>query len=163
MARCWWVATDIHSPNVLTSDLGSTWPRAGTLWRMRAAVYRRYGPPSVVHVESVPMPVPQVDELLVRVIASTVNRTDCGFLSEIPYFVRLLIGLRAPQRATREALRKFLDCEFAGLVEQVGAGVTSFTVGQRVFGYNGVKFGGHAEYLTIAEGGLVAEIPASMS
>ena len=108
MARCWWVATDIHSANLLPSDLGSTWPRAGTLWRMRAAVYRRYGPPSVVHVESVPMPVPQVDELLVRVIASTVNRTDCGFLSGIPYFVRLLIGLRAP-RAT------ILGCEFAGL------------------------------------------------
>ncbi|WP_373866163.1 hypothetical protein [Cryobacterium levicorallinum] len=49
------------------------------------------------------------------------------------------------------------------MVEQVGVGVTSFTVDQRVFGYNGVKFGGHAEYLTIAEGGLVAEIPASTS
>jgi len=123
---------------------------------MKAAVYRHYGPPSVVTIEDAPAPVAQAGELLVRVIASTVNRTDCGFLSGKPRLVRLFSGMRAPRAS-------ILGCEFAGLVEQVGAGVSSFTVGQRVFGYDGVKFGGHAEYRTIAETGLVAEIPATLS
>ncbi|WP_104134648.1 NAD(P)-dependent alcohol dehydrogenase [Cryobacterium sp. Y62] len=123
---------------------------------MRAVVYRHYGPPGVVEIEDAPVPVAQAGELLVRVVTSTVNRTDCGFLSGKPRVVRLFSGLRVP-RAT------ILGCEFAGWVEQVGAGVSSFTVGQRVFGYDGVKFGGHAEYVTIAETGLVAEIPAGLS
>ncbi|TFB76721.1 NAD(P)-dependent alcohol dehydrogenase [Cryobacterium glaciale] len=123
---------------------------------MKTAVYRHYGPPSFVHVEEAPPPTPQAGELLVRVFASTVNRTDCGFLSGKPRLVRLFSGLRAP-RAT------VLGCEFAGDIAAVGPGVRSFTVGQRVFGYNGVKFGGHAEYLAIAETGLVAEIPAALS
>ncbi|TFD60946.1 NAD(P)-dependent alcohol dehydrogenase [Cryobacterium suzukii] len=123
---------------------------------MKAAVYRHYGPPSVVHVENTPQPIPQPDELLVRVFASTVNRTDCGFLSGKPLVVRLFSGMRAP-RAT------VLGCEFAGEVAGVGADVSTFTVGQRVFGYSGVKFGGHAGYLTVAEMGLVAEIPVGVS
>ncbi|TFD65383.1 NAD(P)-dependent alcohol dehydrogenase [Cryobacterium ruanii] len=123
---------------------------------MRAAVYRRYGPPSFVHVEDASPPTPRAGELLVRVFASTVNRTDCGFLSGKPRLVRLFSGLRAP-RAT------ILGCEFAGEVAAVGSGVRSFTVGQRVFGYDAVKFGGHADYLAIAETGLVAEIPAGLS
>ncbi|TFB92305.1 NAD(P)-dependent alcohol dehydrogenase [Cryobacterium sp. TMT1-3] len=123
---------------------------------MRAAVYRHYGPPSFVHVENALSSVPRPGELLVRVYASTVNRTDCGFLSGKPRVVRFFSGLRAP-RAT------ILGCEFAGDVAAVGSGVRSFTVGQRVFGYNAVKFGGHAEYLTISETDLVAEIPAGWS
>ncbi|TFB68010.1 NAD(P)-dependent alcohol dehydrogenase [Cryobacterium sp. Hz9] len=123
---------------------------------MKAAVYRRYGPPNVIRVEDASAPVPDGDELLVRVFASTVNRTDCGFLSGKPRLVRLFSGLRVP-RAT------ILGCEFAGEVAGVGAGVTAFVVGQRVFGYNGVKFGGHAEYVTIAETGLVAEIPVGLA
>ncbi|WP_104190796.1 NAD(P)-dependent alcohol dehydrogenase [Cryobacterium sp. Y82] len=122
---------------------------------MKAAVYRHYGPPSFVHVENTPQPIPQRDELLVRVFASTVNRTDCGFLSGKPLVVRLFSGLRVP-RAT------ILGCEFAGEVAGVGTDVSTFVLGQRVFGYSGVKFGGHAGYLTIAEMGLVAEIPVGI-
>ncbi|TFD85119.1 NAD(P)-dependent alcohol dehydrogenase [Cryobacterium serini] len=123
---------------------------------MKAAVYRHYGPPSFVHVENAPQPIPQPDELLVRVFASTVNRTDWGFLSGKPLVVRLFSGLRAPRA-------KILGCEFAGEVAGIGADVRAFAVGQRVFGYSGVKFGGHADYLTIAEMGLVAEIPVGVS
>ncbi len=139
-------------PRSIESDLSFE----STLCRMKAAVYRHYGPPSFVHVEEASPPVPNAGDLLVRVFASTVNRTDCGFLSGKPLVVRLFSGLRAP-RAT------ILGCEFAGEIMGVGTGVSAFAVGQRVFGYNGVKFGGHAEYLTIAETGLVAEIPAGTS
>ncbi len=128
----------------------------GTLSRMKAAVYRQYGPPSFVHVETTPQPIPQRNELLVRVFTSTVNRTDCGFLSGKPRVVRLFSGLRKP-RAT------ILGCEFAGEVAGVGADVSAFAVGQRVFGYSGVKFGGHAGYLTVAATGMVVEIPGDVS
>jgi NADPH:quinone reductase-like Zn-dependent oxidoreductase len=90
------------------------------------------------------------------VFATSVNRTDCGFLTGEPKFVRLLIGLTKPRQ-------RILGCEFAGTVEAVGDDVTSFEVGQKVFGYDGAHFGGHAEYLTIRESGLVALMPAGLS
>lgn len=123
---------------------------------MRASVNRQYGEPSVLQIIEAPVPEPAPGEMLVRVVASTVNRTDCGFLSGKPRFVRLFIGLWGPRATT-------LGCEFAGEVVGVGADVREFSVGQRVFGYNGVKFGGHAEFLIIAETGLVAEIPAGLA
>jgi NADPH:quinone reductase-like Zn-dependent oxidoreductase len=123
---------------------------------MRAVVYSEYGPPAVLRLEDVAKPNPSDDELLVRVFAASVNRTDCGFLRGKPSLVRVFSGLRHPKRA-------ILGCEFAGRVEAVGAHVSAFDVGQRVFGYTGVTFGGLAEYLTTPETGLVAQIPAGMS
>src|SRR5687767_8584487 len=96
---------------------------------MKAAVHTRYGPPDVVHVMEVDRPAPEDGELLVRVHATTVNRTDCAYRAARPFFMRLFSGLRRP-RAT------VLGNEFAGEVEAVGHGVTSFRVGDRVFGYN---------------------------
>src|SRR5690554_4006683 len=116
---------------------------------MRAVVRSKYGSPEVLRIEEVPKPHPRGDELLIKVFATTVNRTDCGFLSGEPKFVRLLIGLTKPRQ-------RILGCEFAGTVEAVGDDVTSFEVGQKVFGYDGTHFGGHAEYLTLPERGLVA-------
>ncbi|MCU1408565.1 MAG: Alcohol dehydrogenase zinc-binding domain protein [Microbacteriaceae bacterium] len=123
---------------------------------MRAVVYSEYGPPAVLQFEEVAKPSPNDDEVLVKVFAASVNRTDCGFLRGKPPFVRLVIGLGRPKQ-------KILGCEFAGRVEAVGRHVTSLEVGQRVFGYTGVKMGGLAEYLTISEHGMVALVPEGMS
>lgn len=123
---------------------------------MRAAVRSTYGPPDVLRLADVAKPSPQGDELLIKVVATSVNRTDCGFLSGKPSFVRLFIGLTKPRHA-------ILGCEFAGRVEAVGNRVTSFQVGQAVFGYDGVHHGAHAEYLTTPESGMVAPLPAGMS
>lgn len=123
---------------------------------MRAVVRSKYGPPSVLRLEKVAKPSPRDDELLIKVVATSVNRTDCGFLSGKPSFVRLFIGLTKPRQ-------RVLGCEFAGTVEAIGKDVTTFQAGQDVFGYDGVHFGGHAEYLTTPESGLVALIPAGMS
>jgi NADPH:quinone reductase-like Zn-dependent oxidoreductase len=122
---------------------------------MKAAVHTRYGPPDVVRISEVEKPEPKDNELLVRVHATTVNRTDCGLRAAKPFFVRLFTGLTRP-RVT------ILGNEFAGEVEAVGRGVTSFEVGDRVFGFNGSTLGGHAEYLVTPEGGLVATIPGGM-
>lgn len=119
---------------------------------MRAAVATRYGPPEVVRVVDVPRPVPAADELLVRVHATTVNRTDCGFRSAHPWFIRFFTGLTRPKR-------RILGNEFAGIVEAVGARVDRFAVGDRVFGYDDTRFGAHAEYLTIGQDATVSTMP----
>ncbi len=123
---------------------------------MRAAVQTRYGPPEVVRICEVEKPTPKNNEVLVNVRATTVNRTDCACRAAKPFFMRFFTGLVRP-RAT------ILGNEFAGVVEAVGRGVTSFAVGDRVFGYNEGPFGAHAEYLSIPEDGSLPTMPANMS
>jgi len=123
---------------------------------MKAAVHTKYGPPDVVRIEEVEQPAPKDNELLVKVHATTVNRTDAHYRAAKPVPMRLLSGLTKP-RAT------VLGNEFAGEVEAVGSGVTSFKVGDRVFGYLEGPFGGHAEYLVVPETGLVATMPANLT
>lgn len=123
---------------------------------MKAAVSTRYGPPDVVQIADVATPAPSDNELLVRVHATTVNRTDCGYRAPHPAFARLFFGLVKPKVT-------ILGSEFAGEVVEVGRSVTAFTVGDRVFGYVEGPSGAHAEYLTIPEDGSVATIPADMS
>jgi Alcohol dehydrogenase GroES-like domain len=111
---------------------------------MRAAVRTSYGPPDVVRIVEVDKPAVRDNEVLVKVHATTVNRTDCGFRAGRPFFVRLLTGLPRPRVTV-------LGTEFAGEVQAVGAGITSFRVGDRVFGFKGLPFGAHAEYMRIPE------------
>ena len=123
---------------------------------MKAAVQTRYGPPEVVQISEIDKPTIKADELLIKVHATTVNRTDCGFRSAKPFIVRLFSGLTRP-RAT------VLGNEFAGVVEEVGSGVKSFKVGDRVFGYSDDRFGAHAEYMPISESKPVATIPENLT
>ncbi|TDC55871.1 NAD(P)-dependent alcohol dehydrogenase [Actinomadura sp. KC345] len=123
---------------------------------MRSAVNLRYGPPDVVRIAEVDKPSVGDKDVLVRVHATTVNRTDCAYRAAKPFFMRAVTGLVRPRR-------KVLGTEFAGVVESVGASVASFAVGDRVFGYNEGAFGTHAEYLSIAQDGAIATMPAGIS
>ncbi|MBK5249373.1 MAG: NAD(P)-dependent alcohol dehydrogenase [Actinomycetales bacterium] len=123
---------------------------------MRAAVHIRYGPPGVVRICEVEKPTPRDDEVLVRVHATTVNRTDCGFRAAKPFIVRFFTGLRRPRRTVG-------GTEFAGVVEGRGRGVTAFEVGDRVFGYDEETLGAHAEYLTIAQDASLTTMPAHLT
>jgi NADPH:quinone reductase-like Zn-dependent oxidoreductase len=118
---------------------------------MRAAVRDRYGPPEVVRVVEVDRPAVRDRDVLVRVRATTVNRTDCGLRAR-PWSYRLFLGLRRPRRTA-------LGTEFAGDVEAAGDEVTACKVGDRVFGFSGTTFGAHTEYLVVPEDGLMAAIP----
>ena len=120
---------------------------------MRAAIHDRYGPPDVLRIDDVERPVPKANEVLVRVEATTVNRTDCHMRRAKPFLWRFYLGLRRPKR-------KILGSELAGEVEAVGAAVTEFAVGDRVFG---VRSGANAEFVCVREAGLLAHIPAGLS
>jgi NADPH:quinone reductase-like Zn-dependent oxidoreductase len=122
---------------------------------MKAAVRTRYGPPEVVRISEVPTPQAQPDEVIVRVHAATVNRTDCGFRAAEPWIVRFFSGITKP-KAT------ILGCEFAGELTEVGEGVSSFAVGDRVFGFSEDRFGAHAEYLSFPADGPIATVPADL-
>jgi NADPH:quinone reductase-like Zn-dependent oxidoreductase len=119
---------------------------------MKAAVYNKYGPPEVVRLEEVERPFPGSTEVLVKVYAATVNRTDCGFRSAEYFISRFFSGLFKPKI-------RILGNEFAGVIEAVGKNATLFNIGDKVFGYNDTKFGAHAEYLTIAETDAITTIP----
>jgi NADPH:quinone reductase-like Zn-dependent oxidoreductase len=119
---------------------------------MKAVVHRRYGPPEILRVEDVAQPVPADDEVLIRVRATTVNRTDCGFRQPEPFIVRFFSGLLRPKRP-------ILGTELAGEVEAVGASVRDFAVGDRVFGVNAGRFGAHAEYVCMPEQAPLATMP----
>jgi NADPH:quinone reductase-like Zn-dependent oxidoreductase len=120
---------------------------------MRAVVHDNYGPPDVLRLEEVERPVPKEDEVLVKVAATSVTRTDCGFRAAEPFFARVFTGLRRPKRRTP-------GLELAGVVEAVGAAVTEFKVGDEVFGIRG---GANAEYICVRESGVLAHKPAGMS
>lgn len=117
-------------------------------------MFERYGPPDVIAVREVPRPTPADGDVLVRVRATTVNRTDCGFRSASPFVIRFMTGLRRPRPD-----RMILGCEFAGDVVAVGSSVTGFAVGDRVFGYDDRRLGCNAEYVSVDAGGSIATIP----
>jgi NADPH:quinone reductase-like Zn-dependent oxidoreductase len=123
---------------------------------MKAAFQDRYGPPDVVEVRDVDVPVPEDDQVLVRVVAASVNRADLDSLTPKPSFVRLFIGLRAPRNP-----RAGIDV--AGVVESAGAGVTRFKPGDKVFAdLFGTGQGAFAEYVCAPEKAF-APMPPGMS
>jgi NADPH:quinone reductase-like Zn-dependent oxidoreductase len=122
---------------------------------MKAAVIARYGSPGVIEVRDVPAPVPGPNEVLVRVHAATVNRTDCGELVH-PTLVRLLTG-------TGRSRRNILGMDFAGTVEAVGAAASLFKPGDRVFGMCSFgNDGAQAEYFCMPETGPIARMPSNL-
>jgi NADPH:quinone reductase-like Zn-dependent oxidoreductase len=123
---------------------------------MRAVVHDRYGPPEVLRLDDVERPVPKDDEVRVRIRATTLSRTDCALRAGEPFISRLLTGLRRPKR-------RILGSDLAGEVEAVGAAVTEFSVGDRVFGLNPWKFGAHAEFICMRTAGALAHMPAGMA
>jgi NADPH:quinone reductase-like Zn-dependent oxidoreductase len=123
---------------------------------MKAAIHTKYGPPDVVKVMEIPKPVPKHNEVLIKVYASTVNRTDCGFRSAEYFISRFFSGLVRPRRNT-------LGCEFAGEIEAIGEGVKLWKTGDGIVGFSDSQFGGHAEYMTLNENETFAKIPAGFS
>jgi NADPH:quinone reductase-like Zn-dependent oxidoreductase len=122
---------------------------------MKAIVYTKYGAPDVLKLEEVEKPTPNDDEVLVKVYATTVNRTDSATIRAIPFFARIVTGLFKPKKQTP-------GTEFAGKIEEIGKKATSLKVGDRVFGFDDQGSGAHAQYLKIYEDNAVT-IPTNIT
>ncbi len=122
---------------------------------MKAIVYNKYGPPDVLQLKEVEKPTPRDNEVLIRVYATTVNRTDCATIRAIPFFARIFTGLFKPKK-------QIPGTEFAGEIEAVGKSVSSLKVGDKVFGFDDQGSGSHAQYMTIKEDKVII-IPDNIS
>lgn len=121
---------------------------------MRAFATHRYGH---MQLTEMPKPAPKPNEVLVKVMYATVNRTDWGFFHGKPYIVRPFSGLTKPKRTIHGS-------EFSGVVETVGASVNNFRPGDRVFGWSDEHyFGAHAEYMVVPNDIPMAIIPSNMT
>lgn len=136
---------------------------------MKAIVYTEYGSPDVLQVKEVEKPTPKDNEILIRVYATPVNYGDtlARNMSQVshrefnmPFFMwlpaRIALGFTKPKM-------NILGSEFAGKVEAVGKDVKRFKVGDSIFGYRAMNFGANAEYLCMAEDGLVAIKPDNVT
>jgi NADPH:quinone reductase-like Zn-dependent oxidoreductase len=123
---------------------------------MKAIVCIKYGPPDVLQLKEIEKPVPKDNEVLIRVHAATVNRTDCAMLRAKPFIMRFITGLRKPKKTIP-------GTDFAGKIEAVGKNVSLFSVGQAVFGFDDEGLGSHAQYMTLAEGNAMATMPDNIT
>lgn len=123
---------------------------------MKAIVYTKYGSPDVLQLKDVEKPTPKENEILVKVKATTVNRTDCANLTAKPFIMRFSLGLSKPRKP-------ILGTEFAGIIEAVGEKVKDFVVGDKVFGFDDSILSSYAEFTTIAADKGLATMPEGLS
>lgn len=122
---------------------------------MKALTYTHYGSADVLHIRDVETPTPGDDEILIRIFATTVNRTDCATIRAKPFFMRLVTGLLRPRK-------QIPGTEFSGEIAAIGKNISSLKVGDKVFGFNDMGSQSHAEY-TVIPAAYVLPMPASLS
>lgn len=128
---------------------------------MKAVVCTQYGSPETLQMKEVKKPVPMENEVLIKVIATTVNGADARirgavFPSIFNFPVKLAMGFKGPRKS-------ILGVELAGKVETVGKKVTCFKTGDAVFASTGASFGAHAEYICLPEKAVMAIKPSNLT
>ncbi len=123
---------------------------------MKAAVHHIYGDESTIRFEQVLLRKLEASEVLVKVVATTVNRTDCAYLTGKPVIMHLVAGFRKPRNP-------ITGSDFAGTVESVGEKVSKFRAGDRVVGLDADQCSSHAEYVIISEEEGIAKVPDECS
>ena len=154
MSNWSWSSTHDRQPD--STRLTRQTQRVSDTDQMRAATRVQYCPPSNLLVTDIKTPEPSANELLVRVHATTVNRTDCAILQGKPFPIRFFTGLSKPRSPVPGS-------DFAGVVEAVGSAVSSHVPGDRVWGFNDNGLSSQGQYLTIKHDSAIAKIPDGIS
>lgn len=123
---------------------------------MKAIICNQYGSPDTLELKEVENPVASDNEILVRVKATAVNRTDCAILRAKPFIIRFFMGFFRPKKA-------ILGTEFSGEIEFIGKAITSFKVGDKVFGFDDSVLSSYAEYMVISENKALATMPKNIT
>lgn len=124
---------------------------------MKAVICTQYGTPEVLQLQEVSKPIPKESQILVKIVATTVNSGDVRIRSfdvkgVLKVIMRLVLGTSKPRKP-------ILGTVFSGIVETAGKKVSKFKVGDKVFGMTGFKFGTYAEYITVNQNSKVIEMP----
>ena len=119
---------------------------------MKASIRRRYGSPNQIKIENIEKPILKDNDVLIKVHATTVNRTDCANLTAKPFIMRFVLGFFKPRKI-------ILGTDFAGEVITIGKNVKSFNIGDKVFGFIDIGSKSQAEYIatTVEELFLIPE------
>ncbi len=123
--------------------------------KMKAAVRRSYGFPKIIQLEEIEKPVPGEGEVLIKVHATSVNRTDCANLTAQPFIMRFVLGFLKPKKI-------ILGTDFAGEIVALGKDIQDFQLNDRVFGFTDTGLESQAEFLTLEPKGNLLSIPASI-
>ena len=134
---------------------------------MKAVICTKYGPPEVLQINEVEKPSPKHDEVLVKVLATTVHigdtkirRFEPGLGPVKDFFfkpvMRVIVGFTRPRK-------KILGMEFSGEIEAIGRNVARFKVGDPVFASTEFRLGAYAQYCCISEEGILAIKPTNMT
>ena len=129
---------------------------------MKAISYSTYGPPEVLKLTNEEKPVPNDDEVLIKVRAAEATKSDCemrSFKFAVKWFwlpLRIAFGIRKPRR-------QILGGYFSGEIELVGEEVTRFSKGDQVFGCAGLRLGAYGEYVALPESYTIISNPRNMS
>ncbi len=122
---------------------------------MKAAIRRHYGSPKGITIEEIEKPLPNDNEILIKVYATTVNRTDCANLTAKPFIMRFILGLFRP-------IKIILGTDFAGEVVAVGENIKSHNLTDKVFGFTDTGLNSQAEYITLTPKGNILSIPENI-
>jgi NADPH:quinone reductase-like Zn-dependent oxidoreductase len=129
---------------------------------MKAITYSRYGPPDVLQLKEMERPEPANDEVLIKVQAVEVTKSDCemrSFRFAVKWFwlpMRIVLGVRAPRR-------QILGGYFSGEIASTGKDVTQFSVGDQVFGAARLRLGAYGEYVALPASYTIVAKPTNMS
>lgn len=123
---------------------------------MKAMVRTTYANPEIIKIKKINRPEPIGDELLIKIHATTVNRTDCAILTGKPWVMRIFQGITSPKKIVT-------GTDFSGEIVAVGNEVVHFKKGDRVFGFNDNGLQSHAEYLILSESRSLDYIPNKIS